>query len=220
MCETQTWCKQQSLPPGVTSANYQCVDFESGIPSGWTTVVNGGAVGMVSTARASSAPNSFYARGAKQDSTADTGTITWSNVGPTAVSSVTVVLDYLHPAVAGFPGTWDGYDDFLCVAIGSSRGCLKSTGIALTLRYQSGGTLMDCGDLASDSIPDEVWTRGQLQMTSSGVTFSVGTTVKASCSAAVPPSTAATVMLGVEQNAPTLADFDMYYDNVVAYTKR
>jgi hypothetical protein len=148
------------------------------------------------------------------------GSIVWSNAAATAVTSLVVELDYLHPAVAGFPGTWDGYDDFLCVAIGISKACLKSTGDAMALRYQSGGTLMDCGAFGTDAVPDEVWTRGQLRMTSSGVTFTVGGATKATCSVSVPTSTGATVTVGMTTTGPTLAWFDMYYDNVVAYTKR
>ena len=126
----QNWCATQARPAGVVAADYQCLDFESGLPpvTTWAPLLVGTASRSITTARASSLPQSLLTtQSGGTGTTRQEARLQWHNVGAMGVTSVSIFAD-INPV--NFPGVvppWTGSIDLLCISFGSGEGCLSYT---------------------------------------------------------------------------------------------
>lgn len=112
------WCDEQTRPLDVLAADYQCLDFEKGLPSAaiWARSTTDAAKLAASTSRAFSTPASL--------ATVPNGTLSWSFTGPTPVKSIlfeAAVSPLAHPTVTPEPP----YAKLVCLTIGQSNAILE-----------------------------------------------------------------------------------------------
>jgi hypothetical protein len=206
----------QTVPSGVDLADYQCVDFDTGVlPSAWTLTQAAGGTGAISTAQASSTTDSFYSTSFPDADTA--GTLTWSHAGTTPVTSVDLAVDVYRPSVSGDPGAWSGYIEEVCTAIGNARACLYyqgSTGFGVA--YWNGTNRVSCGSVMD--LQPGVWIRVELQIQSNGlIDMWFNGALKTNCNSsgiAFPSSTSGSTTIGLARIGMALSR-DMYFDNAV-----
>jgi hypothetical protein len=87
--------------------------------------------------------------------------------------------------------------------------------------FQSGISPVYCGEFFTSDVPQETWVRAKIEMSTSGtVTLDLNGVTKATCNVAITAITAATVTVGVEEMPETYPFYEMYYDNLIAYTRR
>jgi hypothetical protein len=220
-CAPKNWCRKQTIPSGVDIADYQCIDFDTGSfpPSGWTQTEKGNGIGQLSSAQASSVPNSLYSA-AKGDPN-DTGTLNWSNTGANPVSSASVAADVYRVGTSGYPGNWTGYLDILCSSIGNAQACIYCSGASFGVAYWNSTSRVDCGSIGD--IPANRWTQFELQIQSDGTVelLSDGMNI-ISCnqnSSGYPPSNTGSVSVGLRQTDMALGR-EIYVDNVIATLRR
>jgi hypothetical protein len=234
-----TWCQTQATPTGVTTADYQCIDFDTGMPptATWAqTLTNSGTMARTTT-RASSAPDSLSASvpSAADYTTAGSATLSWQDVGSTPIGTIAVSASLSPVTVGGVASAWTGSVSLMCVAFGSGQACLSYTYGSTNLSFQStaytgyyiawlysGGpaTRQDCA--ITGSLTANIWTRVDLRVDSATDTITVqfaGTTV-GSCAGAFGADTVSTTTVGPKAYATTTYAYNLYYDNVVAYILR
>jgi hypothetical protein len=210
----------QTVPSGVDLSDYQCVDFDNGVlPPAWTLTEAAGGTGQISTTQASSAPSSFYSRSWVDAETI--GTLSWSHVGATPVTTVDLVGDVFRVS-PGDPGAWTGYNDLLCTAVGNVRACLYYQGTdGFRVAVWNGANRVDCGRISD--LGKGVWTRIHLQISSNGaVEMWADGALVIDCNSGgsgFPSSSTASAAVGIARTGMTVGQ-EMYFDNVVLSVHR
>jgi hypothetical protein len=129
VCEFQTWCATQTKPAGVGSADYQCLDFDKGMPPSnvWVPFVSG-SFQILSLAgdQVKSAPNSLHVVTDALDENDPAeplpeAHLTWTNAG-NFISKVSIAADVYPLETHGATG--GGALEMLCLAFGTARTCL------------------------------------------------------------------------------------------------
>jgi hypothetical protein len=229
-----TFCQQQTRPMGVAATDYQCVDFDTGLPPTtiWPQTLAGAGSLSASTARAISAPTSLLASvGSEADfSHPQTATLTWSDVGATAISGVSVTVQ-VNPVVSGgVSAPWTGSVDLLCVKYGGNSSCLSYTigdptmggtsGYYLRFVFSGGAAFaMNCP--ISGAFTTNLWNPVTLLVHASGGTdLTINGTASPSCPSPPLTDTAATVVIGPAASGTTNAPFSTYLDNLIAAVQR
>ncbi len=237
---TSTWCQNRQMPTNVTAADYQCIDFDTGMPptATWAQSLTNSGTMALTTDRESSPPNSLDTSvpAATGDyTTAGSATLSWHDVGATPISTISVASGFSPTAPGGVYPAWTGSVALMCVAFGSGQACLNYTYKSTSLSFQTtaytgyyiawvyGGSAAARGDCAlTDGPPATVWTRVELQVAAATGTITVnlaGITI-GSCAGLFGADTTSTITVGSKANINTTFAFEMFYDNVVAYVAR
>jgi hypothetical protein len=234
MCPT--WCTNQAIPSGVATSDYQCVDFDNGLPSSstWPQTLSGSGALSRSTAAADSAPDSLSASLSGSD---DSAIMTWNDVGSTAVKSysVSVAINPNSNLVHGSGGNVD----LLCVNTGSNSTCLYYTnggmdangntgftGISAFSGYNGNSVYNGPCELSVTSLTPSLWNTVEIDMTiPTGTGLQTGTgqilingTVASSCAGVFANSTTLNVVVGPEAYSASFG-WSGYFDNIVAAVK-
>jgi len=113
------WCGTQTRAANVAAADYQCMDFDTGLPaSPWT--YSDAASTKLDTSRAATAPNSLRAAEVENGN----GVLTWNFTGATPASSITFAAQIspdAHSNLLPDPVT----ADLVCLTIGYTHACLS-----------------------------------------------------------------------------------------------
>jgi hypothetical protein len=237
VCAPTNWCSQQTIPNGVLVPDYQCLDFESGLPpaSTWPPTQTSGGTLAITQVRAASLPNSLSAVVPAADDFATSGTaiLTFSTVGSAPVSSVSVSASLSTVPMPGVTPPWTGGVDLLCVAFGSASACLQYTrgantefamnytGLMIEYLFTGGPAYLGQCEVTG-MLPSGVWTPVDLRLTSAGVmeVFINGTSAAAPCAVSILGDTVGRVEVGLQAHAVTATGQTVYYDNVVAIVRR
>jgi hypothetical protein len=238
VCAPNNWCSQQTIPSGVLAADYQCVDFESGLPpaSVWPATLSGGGTMEITQARAASLPNALsnFVPAASDFSTASTSILTFSTVGSAAVTSVSVSASLNTVQQPGVTSPWTGGVDLLCVSFGFATSCLQYTrgadttfgtnytGLLVDFMYTGGPAYSDQCEVTG-TLPTGVWTRVELRLTSTGaidVLINGTSALATTCSSTISGDTVGVVEVGQQSHAVTEHPQTLYYDNIVAVVRR
>ncbi|HEX6243250.1 MAG TPA: hypothetical protein VFZ61_20190, partial [Polyangiales bacterium] len=107
------WCEEQTRPSTVAATDYQCLDFEQGLPptTSWTRSTTDTTKLNVSNARAFSTPNSLFST--------NPGGLTWSFTGPTPVTSVSFSAS-INPASPPTVLAEPPEIELVCIRVGES----------------------------------------------------------------------------------------------------
>jgi hypothetical protein len=224
-CETLTWCAMQPLPPGVGSADYQCVDFDKGsLPTNWSLTQTGSGAAAISSMQGHSLPNAFRTTVLGLG----TGTLSWSTTGTSAVTRMDLTFQIWRPYSKGNPGDWGGaYIDLACVRIGSGGACLTYQGTSgFSVQFvTAGGRLPAVGkiaDLDNTQTTGGAWTHLELQFYQNGL-FELRRNGALDLSESwqpVPMSASASATIGTAASSDMVLAGDFSYDNVVAAARR
>jgi hypothetical protein len=232
MCETQTWCSAQKKPDGVATVDYQCLDFDTGMPptNVWVPTVTSTPLGQLSLAidDIRSVPNSLFALSdfsQPGDTAAPEAVLSWTAQG-NFVSAVTLSLDAIPRQTHGASG---GPIEYICLGMGGVRGCIVyshpqifSTW-ALTFSTPnpptSPGTPWYC-ELAG-FLDFGQWNHVDLKLTKDGV-FTISVDGVASTCATNSPinSGTTTVRIGAKGTVNEFQAGNIRYDNVVTFIQR
>jgi hypothetical protein len=234
-----TWCTAQSVPSGVAASDYQCVDFDNGMPSTstWTQTVSGSAALARSTAAADSAPDSLAV---SVTGGSDNATLTWNDVGSTPVKSISVLFA-INP-MSNFIHASGGNIDLACINTGSNSTCIYYTnngtdangntgftGISAFSDYNGGSVSFGPCQLSTTNLNSNVWNTVEVDMTignaSGGSTTGQGqilingTVANSSCIGQFMNSTVANVVIGPAAVSATFG-WSGYFDNITVAVKR
>ena len=222
-CVTATWCDMQAVPSGVAAGDYQCLDFDTGMPSSgvWVPEIRESGILQLVSDQVSSVPNSLRAFvGAYQnDLPPDLAHLTWRTTG-NLISAVTVTSDVLVTETFGnFP---NGYVDYLCVTLGGTKGCLSyrypgTDAFAITFP-ETGPPVPFCN--VNLVLPYQHWLRLELTLSNNGdVTLSMNGSAMTCSSGATVSSGASSVQVGAASVSPG-GWGDIRLDNLGAYLRR
>ncbi len=232
-----TWCNLQTIPSGVATADYQCVDFDQGLPSSsiWPQTLANSGTATLTNARASSTPSSLIVTvpSAAAYTSAATASMSWSDVGSTALKGVSLAADFSPATVSGVPAPWTGNVALLCVSFGSGRACLNYTSGADT-EFQTaytgyyiealytGGSAVRYECAVTATLTANLWTRVELRVTASSGAIQVffGGSAVGTCTGAFDADTVSVSTVGLRVTAATTTSWTSYYDNVVAAVSR
>lgn len=230
------WCATQTRPAGVAVADYQCLDFENGLPLAgtWAPTLSGQGTRSITTARASSLPQSLLTStgSATASATPQRATLEWQNVGATGVSSVSIAAHINPVNFVGVAPPWTGSIDLMCASFGSGDACFSYTrgadlsfangytGYFIEHTY-TGGPAFRFQCQVTGSLTSNLWTRVELRLTRSPATIEVfiAGANAGQCNGSFLDDTAADVSFGMRafSEAP---GWTVYYDNVVAAVRR
>jgi hypothetical protein len=233
MCPT--WCTSQMPPSGVAAADYQCVDFDKGIPPAgtWAQAQTHSATFALSTASAVSSPNSLLAMApAAADSTsAGAATLSWTDVGSKPITAITVSAQINPKMLEGVSSSWGGAYQVLCAKFNGSdsSACLEYTvdssnkpALQIEYSYTNGAAVAGKCPITG-SWTANVWNAAELsvaQSTGTVVATVNGTATMCTSTLNPSPDTSATVAIGLAASAPTGLAWSNYCDNVIAYVNR
>src|SRR5690349_11510429 len=118
-CDLKTWCHSQAIPTGVSPQDYQCVDFDIGMPPSnvWVPTLQGPGCRLeLATDQVQSVPNSLYALSFPTDATDPAppqpiADLRWTMSGG-VVSAVSVITD-IYPVQRQGAGLTKA--DYVCV---------------------------------------------------------------------------------------------------------
>ncbi len=230
-----TWCTGQAAPSGVLAADFQCVDFDRGMPDAktWKQTVSGSGVLERTGDAFSSAP---YSLAANVGGSSDTATIAWTSVGATPVKTVTASVA-INPS---YKYNWHTSDpilvDLLCIETGSNATCLSdvrnmadphgepfSGGLAVYSDY-SGGFLARGGcALTTSFFNDRVWNEATLEIDvdTREVTFTLNGAIVSSdsCLGYFAPDTNIKVSIGASASS-SVVGWTQYIDNITVAVTR
>jgi hypothetical protein len=206
-------------------ADYQCLDFDTGMPpaSVWVPNVKETGILELQTDQVRSVPNSLHSvawTGNPDLFPPDIAHLTWDASG-NLISAVTLATDaYFTETYGGYP---NGYDDYLCVTMGGTKACLSyrwplsSSIFAIT--FPTVGPPMPFCDISLNLFYQQ-WTHVEMTLSNSGVlTLSVdGATMTCSSGVAVSSGTSS-VQIGAESISPGNWG-EIRLDNLVAYVRR
>jgi hypothetical protein len=231
VCETQTWCSLQSRPSGVATADYQCLDFDTGMPptNVWVPTVTGFGTLSLAIDDIKSVPNSLYANtpGVNTGEPANEAYAVWTAQG-NFVSAVTLSLDAIPRQTHGASG---GPVEYMCLSMGVIRGCIVYTLWAPTGVFTWALTFSNPNAPPSPSTPwyceiaavldFNEWNHVDLKLTKDGV-FTVGIDgVTSTCATnATINSGTTSVQLGAKGTPGEPQWGNIRYDNVVTYVQR
>jgi hypothetical protein len=232
----QRWCTTQARPAGVAAADYQCLDFDNGLPptATWAPTLSGQGSRSITTARASSLPQSLITSlgSATSAGTPQRATLEWHNVGSTGVSSVSIAADLNPVNFAGVAPAWTGSINLLCASFGSGNTCFSYTrgadlsfadaytGYFIEHTYSGGpATRYQCQ--VTGNLVVNLWTRVELRLTRSPANIQVfiGGANAGQCSGSYLDDTATDISFGM-RSFPEAQNWTVYYDNVVATVRR
>ena len=228
-----TWCTSQSAPSGVAASDFQCVDFDTGLPASSTwvqTQSTGGAFALSGNAFSSSPSSlSMSVPAAPDPSHQGVATLAWTNVGGTNIGTITVSA-MINPAGPLVVPAWSGSVQVLCAKANIVNGlaCLEYINEgSLTSKLQIHWSVINSGGAAQGFCPlPASWmynTWNSLQLTyvpgtgNSTVTLNGTTTT---CAGRSDSDTSATVTVGLQAFPVTNDGLSAYYDNVLAYVSR
>jgi hypothetical protein len=224
-CLTSTWCKTQAIPSGIAAADYQCLDFDTGMPSTniWMPTVKGesGTLELV-TDQVRSVPNSLHSVAWTTNPElfpSDVAHLTWRASG-NLISAVTLATDaYFTETYGGYP---NGYNDYLCVTMGGTKACLS-------YRYPNRDIFAITFPTLSSPVPvcDVTvlieylkWSHVEMTLSNTGVvTLSVNGAPMTCSSGVAISSGASSVQIGAESISPNNWG-DIRVDNVITYVRR
>ncbi len=234
-----TWCSSQPAPSGVLASDYQCVDFDNGLPgaSTWPQTVSGSGALARSTAAADSAPDSLAV---SVTGSSDVATLSWNDVGSTPVKSYSAIFG-INP-MTNFVHASGGNIELACINTGSNSTCLYSTnngtdangntgftGISAFSDYNGGEVAQGPCELSVTSLNPNVWNTVEIDMTvgtaSGGTTTGQGqilingTVANSSCVGVFMNSTTVNFVLGPEATDATFG-WSGYIDNIRVSVKR
>jgi hypothetical protein len=229
------WCSTQARPNNVAAADYQCLDFEGGLPPAatWAPISAGLGSRSISNARASSLPQSLLSATSGATGTArQEARLEWHNVGAIGVSSLSIAADINPVNFAGVAPPWTGSIDLLCVSFGSGEACFSYTrGADLSFadgytgyfidHMFTGGPAYQYQCQLTGNLTANLWTRVELRLTRTPATaqvFIAGASA-GQCNAGVLDDTVTDVSFG-QRAFPEAAGWTVYYDNVVAMVRR
>jgi len=217
-----TWCDGRTPTSGVAALDFQCLDFDDGLPSTavWSQDLAGGSLALTQLV-ASSSPNSL---GLAADSE-ERARISWSRVGPSKVLAVTVAADFNPVTFPAAPPPWPGSAEVLCVELGGGTACLHykwgASGQDYFVRVVPSLVMMpkDCAMSASPGGGD--WTRVELSALSTGQVLLKlnNVNVLTSCSNQFSTATSAKVTVGLNAS-DTSNGWTVRVDNVEASLAR
>jgi len=162
-----------------------------------------------------------------------TATMSWRDVGSTALTGVSLAADLSAVTLPSLMDPWSGSVSLMCVTFGNADACLFYTNGAYTrfqdsyvgyyLETSTWGAMAYAWDYPiTATLPANLWTRVVIRVTASTGTAEVlfgGTTV-ATGTAPFEADTVATATVGLDSSPTTSVPFTMYYDNVVATVTR
>lgn len=232
------WCATQPRPTGVAAADYQCVDFDNGLPpiATWPRTLTNSGTMQLTTARAASAPNSLVVTvpGADTFQTQATATATWSVTGAEPITRVSLWASLSPPQIAGPTPDWTGYVSLLCTSFGYGEACLlytrgadvidsgvPYTGYLLSLMYTGGPAFFNFCAVTGTMTPN-IWTRVELRVTkgsASTVQVFFNGTEAAKCTSTFSDDTVAKFTFG-EEASYVMPGWTMHYDNIAAAVYR
>jgi hypothetical protein len=227
-CIVKTWCETQTIPSGVATADYRCLDFETGtLPTNsWVLTQAGGPILEVVTDQVKSAPYALHIfQSLNNEMEEGRAQLVWSAVGG-FVSSVVLDADIFHRDTEG--GGGDGKPDYMCVSIGALKACLTyrySLSAKFSITVPSGasgpiGTGIPNWDVTG-AIASQTWTHVQLQMSNGGnITFVVDGASQTFSTGVTVNSGATAVQLGGRLSVPGLDWGNVTLDNVAAFVRR
>jgi hypothetical protein len=235
---TPTFCDGVALPPDVAPADFQCLDFDQGLPDAalWVpNLTNSGEVTLASD-RASSLPHSMLASVPEAASFGEEARahLEWSNLGGDTVASATLGFEMNPSAVGGVSDPWTGSVSFGCVDVGGLVACIHYTfgsdrafaddytGLFVEWRFLGGGPIaFDECELSQDFAVN-VWNDFELRVESTGDIFVTVNGVLASdaCSGSINGDTVADYAIGLESTSVTDLGWSLHFDNVTAATTR
>jgi hypothetical protein len=225
----------QTIPAGVANADYQCLDFDNGMPPSnvWVPTVQGGGILELVTDQVQSVPNALHARSVLTDSTdplalEPVGQLLWSASG--GLSAALSITADIYPLQ--LHGGEKSRADYLCLKIGAVKACLSYdeprsdlAPMSLTIPEGTSGPgvaypFCPVEDPALD-LPVAQWTRIFLRLTNMGVLSLSKGNATMSCSANMTLSSGATsVQIGAHGVKPSTNYGDVHLDNVVTYVER
>ena len=184
----------------------------------------------ISTARASSSPNSARAAVGAESSAvnADRATLSFAAVGASSVTSATVAVDINPAATPSFATPWTGTVDVLCLSNSVDEFCLSYTvsqdivGFYLSQSYSGGIAFFDACAI-SRAIPANNWTRVELRVsTTAAVSVLVGGVAASlgSCTMRLTPESSLNVVLGLRATPNTTAGWSAHFDSAEAIIRR
>ena len=113
------WCAMQTVPSDVATGDYQCLDFESGLPpsAAWVPELKGPQANI----SASNSPASVHFT---LGSGGEAAKLIWTTLGGSRIKSASTAAQIRPSALAG-PIDGAVREELLCVVFGSSRTCLS-----------------------------------------------------------------------------------------------
>ena len=231
------------MPTGVAAADYQCVDFEDGLPSPTTwaqTIVATGTLALTA-ARAVTPPNGLQTVApapSGPDETPREAYLQWTAPGTTVTVKNISVAAAISPVTPGFSTAWTDQVDLLCAGFPSnieSEACLAYTNAAnkpwngsytgLFVYYQyfqsDQAYFGECA--VSGAFVTNMWTNAELRVNATtGLVEAVIDGVVSSCTTAVVPTadTLGFVRVGSQSGTYVPNPWSAYFDNVVAFVRR
>ena len=110
----ESWCDQQTIPAGIETDDWQCLDFDEGLPeSPW--VQDGGSVEVEMTEFVSS-PSSINI---------DAGVYRWNVTGSSSITSVTISADIQKAPWPAQPPPWSDGVNLICIQLGNASDCFQ-----------------------------------------------------------------------------------------------
>jgi hypothetical protein len=228
MCKR--WCEEQTRPTGVLAADYQCLDFEQGLPpmTAWTRSTSDTTKLNSSAARAFSAPNSLLST--------EPGQLTWSFTGPTPVTGVSFSAS-INPASPPSLLAEPPEIELVCIRVGEADsiveqcihytnkapldGVAEYTGLYLTTMIISGAATQFVSPLYANvatktplAYTPNIWNTLTVTMDSQ-LRVQVNSQVATASGGVGPPNTVGRVQIG-----STGYPLNVYWDNVVVSVKR
>jgi hypothetical protein len=226
-----------SAVASVAASEYQCVDFDSGMPASWGATVSGGGSLSQSADRAYSPSYSLVMATPTSNKTA--ATIMWSDPGTSPVRSVSasaLLAPVIAPAVT--PPTYAALT-LLCVKVGFNTTCLKYavnahifsssgvyTGVFVEWRYVGSFAVSGRCPLSVTNLATNVWNavRLDVDVNTGGIGAQInGASAASSCTQTYPsPDTVASVTIGpsVDMYADVAPAWTGYVDDIVAIVRR
>ena len=234
-CVAKTWCELQTRPTGVAASDYACADFDdsAALPgSPWVAETAGDGTIAASTTRFASSPRSarsFVASESTTGAAADRGRLTWTAVGSTPVSRVSLSAR-INPTLPSSVGdTYSARVTLLCVSNAARSFCLSKvnysgyTGLLLfEERFDVGVTIAACGPATAVELNSNLWNTLTLTVSSSALSVTVNGAAfdTGDCSLRLTGDTAVTASIGHRAHATTASGLTAYYDDIVVAVER
>jgi hypothetical protein len=239
-----TWCGRQALPSGVAATDYQCVDFDSGLPptTTWARTTTATATLMLSTMTSSSSPNALQTVAPAPngvDRVSRDAYLQWTTPGtPTTIKSLSVSAA-ISPVVPTFSPAWTDEVEVLCIGLDSagieSRVCLaytynankawniSYTGLFVYYQYFLGdaGYTDECA--VAGNFGTNLWTNAELRIDMA--TGAINAIIDGASSPCLPsvaplPNTSAFFKVGSLSGAYVDSAWSAHFDNVIAFVRR
>jgi hypothetical protein len=235
-----TWCSSHPAPSGVAASDYECVDFDNGMPptSTWSQTISGSGTLARSTAAADSSPDSLAVN---VTGGSDAATLSWMDMGSAPISAISVSFAInptpnfnIHPS----PG---GNIDLACINTGSNQTCLYYTingndplgnsgftGIGGFSIYAGGEVIRGECPFSVTNFNANVWNTVEIDITTNttgadAVQMSLNGTVvtnSTNCGGQFGSDTMATIVLGPAAVNTPFFGWQGFLDNITVAVKR